>query len=95
MLRKKGIKGNVTDGPITEHPLFGCIQWNQSCSHMPRVAPELEPEMMDMDEPATPEPVEPKEEAEDQQEEEEYEETITIKASDFAALQDTLEDIRF
>jgi hypothetical protein len=103
MLRKKGIKGNATDGPIIEHPWFGHIQWNQSCSHMPRAAPE--PEMMDMDEPVAPEraapelvepPVEPKEEAEDQQEEEEeYEETIMIRASDFAALQDTLEDMRF
>jgi hypothetical protein len=33
---------------------------------MPKVALELEPEMMDMDEPATPEPVEPEEEVEDQ-----------------------------
>jgi hypothetical protein len=64
---------------------------------MPRVAPE--PEMMDMDEPVAPklveQPVELEEKAKDQQEEEEYEETITIKALDFAALQDTLEDIRF
>jgi hypothetical protein len=59
---------------------------------MPKVALELEPEMMDMDEPTTPEPVEPEEKAEDQQEEEEYEETITIRASDFVALQDTLEE---
>jgi hypothetical protein len=102
MLRKKGIKGNATDRPITEHPRFGHIQWNQSCFHMPRVAPEPEPEMMDMDklvalEPATPELVELPVEAEeeDQQEEEEYEESITLRASDFAALQDTLEDIRF
>jgi hypothetical protein len=29
------------------------------------------------------------------EEEEEYEETITLKAADFYALQDTLEDIRF
>jgi hypothetical protein len=43
ILRKKGIKGNATDGPITESPYFGCIQWNQSCSHMPRAAPEPEP----------------------------------------------------
>jgi hypothetical protein len=60
---------------------------------MPRVAPELEPEMMDMDEPAAPELVAPElvePEEEDQQKEEEYEETITIRASDFVALQDTL-----
>jgi hypothetical protein len=36
ILRKKGIKGNVADGPIIEHPRFGQIQWNQSYSHMPR-----------------------------------------------------------
>jgi hypothetical protein len=39
------------DGPITESPYFGHIQWNQSCSHMPRAIaapePELEPEPMD------------------------------------------------
>jgi hypothetical protein len=29
------------------------------------------------------------------EEEEEYEETITLRAADFYALQDTLEDIRF
>jgi hypothetical protein len=59
--------------------------------------------MMDVDEPvvlepavpetAAPEPtellVEPEEE-----EEEEYEETITLKASDFVAFQDILEDMR-
>jgi hypothetical protein len=54
ILRKKGIKGNATDGPITESPHFGRIQWNQSCSHMPRAAPEpelkLEPEPMDIQE---------------------------------------------
>jgi hypothetical protein len=56
MLRKKGIKGTPEDGPITEHPQFGRIQWNKSYSHMPREhrarAPD-EPEMMNMDEPAT------------------------------------------
>jgi hypothetical protein len=52
ILRKKGIKGNATDGPITESPHFGRIQWNQSCSHMPRATPEpkLEPEAMDIQE---------------------------------------------
>jgi hypothetical protein len=56
ILRKKGIKGNAIDGPITEHPWFERIQWNQSCSHMPRVAvapqpkPKLEPEPMDIHE---------------------------------------------
>jgi hypothetical protein len=44
ILRKKGIKGNAIDGPITESPHFGRIQWSQSCSHMPRAAPEPEPE---------------------------------------------------
>jgi hypothetical protein len=43
MLRKKDIKSNAADGPIIEHPRFGRIQWNQSCSHMPRVAPEPKP----------------------------------------------------
>jgi hypothetical protein len=28
ILRKKGIKGNAMDGPITESPHFGHIQWN-------------------------------------------------------------------
>jgi hypothetical protein len=28
ILRKKGIKGNATDGLITESPHFVCIQWN-------------------------------------------------------------------
>jgi hypothetical protein len=62
MLRKKGIIGTLDDGPITEHPQFGRIQWNQSYSHMPREhrarAPD-EPEMMNMDEPAAAEPREP------------------------------------
>jgi hypothetical protein len=93
LLRKKGIKGNATDGPIIESPHFGRIQWNQSCSHMPRVVREPEPEMMDMDElvepeTAAPEPVEPLVEPEEkakEEEEEEYEETITLRASDFVA----------
>jgi hypothetical protein len=76
ILRKKGIKGNVVDGSITESPHFGRIQWNQSCSHMPRVVQE--PEMMDVDEPvvlepvvpetATPEPTEPLVEPEEEEE---------------------------
>jgi hypothetical protein len=59
ILQKKGIKGNVADGPITENPRFGQIQWNQSCSYMPRVTttperkPELAPEPMDIHETAT------------------------------------------
>jgi hypothetical protein len=32
MLRKKSIKGNMTDGPIIEHPCFSRISWSQSCS---------------------------------------------------------------
>jgi hypothetical protein len=35
------------------------------------------------------------EQEEQPKEEEEYEETITLRAIDFYALQDTLEDIRF
>jgi hypothetical protein len=52
ILRKKGIKGNATDGLITESPYFGHIQWNQSLSHMPRAvpAPETKPEPMDIPE---------------------------------------------
>jgi hypothetical protein len=106
ILRKKRIKGNATDGPITESPHFGRIQWNQSCSHMPRAI--REPEMMDVDEPVVPElavpktaapepaepPIEPEEE-EEEEEEEEYKETITLRASDFVAFQDILEDMRF
>jgi hypothetical protein len=101
MLRKKGIKGTPDDGPITEHPQFGRIQWNQSYSHMPREhrARALhEPEMMHMDEPAAAEPGEPPVEphvADEEGAETEQEETITLRASDFEALQDTLEDIRF
>ena len=95
MLRKKGIKGNSADGPIIEHPRFGRIQWNQSCSHMPRAAaapqPELEPEPMDIHEmPAEQERVaEPERVAEhDEQpeEEEDYKETITLRAAYFCAL---------
>ena len=75
---------------------------------MPRAAavpqpwpePELELEPMDIHEMATKQEraTEPEREAEhDEQPEkkEEYEETITLRAADFYALQDTLEDIRF
>jgi hypothetical protein len=104
ILRKKGIKGNATDGPITESPHFGRIQWNQSCSHMPRAAaapePELELEPMDIQEMATEQERAAKPERvaefdEQPEEEEEFEEMITLRATDFYALQDTLEDIRF
>jgi hypothetical protein len=46
ILRKVGIKGTSADGPITESPHFGSIQWRQSLSHMPRAAPQpaLQPE---------------------------------------------------
>jgi hypothetical protein len=57
ILRKKGIKGNAIDGPITESPYFGRIQRNQSCSHMARAV--REPEMMDVDEPVVPKPAAP------------------------------------
>jgi hypothetical protein len=88
ILRKIGIRGTPADGPITESPHFGSIQWHQSLSHMPRATPQLQPEL----EPALePEPMdipemvaehemafEPQREAEqeEQQEEqpEEYEE---------------------
>jgi hypothetical protein len=58
--------------------------------------------MMHMDEPAAAEPGEPPVEpatephvADEEEAETEQEETITLRASDFEALQDTLEDIRF
>jgi hypothetical protein len=67
---------------------------------MPRAI--REPEMMDVDEPVVPEPAalettapEPVELEEEEEEEEGYEETITLRASYFAALQDILEDVRF
>jgi hypothetical protein len=47
--RKKGIKGSSANGPITESPYFGRIQWNQSLSHMPRDAPAPAPEPEPMD----------------------------------------------
>jgi hypothetical protein len=73
-----------------------------------RVVPNMpkavrEPEMMDVDEPvvpkptapetAAPKPVEPPVEPEEEEEEEEYEETITLRASDFVAFHDILEDM--
>ena len=105
MLQKKGIKGTAADGPNFDHPHFGRIQWNQSYSHMPRghrARATDEPEMMDIEKPATqPEPsaqpeaaVEP-DAVDDEEEGEEYEETITINASDLVALQDTLDDMQF
>jgi hypothetical protein len=104
ILRKKRIKDNATDGPITESPYFGRIQWNQSLSHMPRaaLAPEPEPEPMDIpkmaaeqERPAEPERAAKQEEQPEEEEEEEYEETITLRASDFVSFQDILEDMRF
>jgi hypothetical protein len=105
MIRKKGIKGTPDDGPITEQPQFGRIKWNQSYSHMPREhrarAPD-KPEMMNMDELVAAKLGEPLVElvaephvANEEEEEMEQEETVTLRASDFEALQDTLEDIRF
>jgi hypothetical protein len=63
---------------------------------MPRVVRDLE--MMDVDElvvlkTSAPEPAEPPVEPEIEKDEEDYEETITLKASDFVASQDILEDI--
>jgi hypothetical protein len=61
-----------------------------------RARPADEPEMMDMDEPAAPEPVEPAiEPGAVAEEEEEYEETITIRALYLLTLQDSLDEIRF
>jgi hypothetical protein len=50
ILRKKGIKGSPADEQFTESPFFDSIQWHQSLSHMPRAAPEPEPEPMDIPE---------------------------------------------
>ena len=62
---------------------------------MPRAAPvpepALVPEPMDIPDMAS----EPERAAEQDEQSEEYEETITLRAADFCALQDTLEDIRF
>jgi hypothetical protein len=60
--------------------------------------------MMDVDEPVVPEPATPEtaapepvkllvEPEEEEEEEEKYEETITLRASDFVAFQDILEDM--
>jgi hypothetical protein len=105
ILRKKGIKGNAANGPIIEHPHFGRIQWNQSYSHMPKVIPEPElkpkpePKPMDILEMATEQEIAAKPKMargqEEEADEEKYEKMITLKATYFYALQDTLEDIRF
>jgi hypothetical protein len=97
ILRKKGIIGSVTDGPIIESPYFGHIQWRQSLSHMPRAEPEPEP--MDIPEIATEpemaaEPERAAEQEEQPEEEEEYEERIMLRALDFVHFQDILEDMR-
>ena len=98
MLRKKGIKGTSADGPITEHPQFGRIQWNQSYSHMPRglrARAVDEPVPMDMDEVVEAEykvAVEP-EAAEERVVGQE--DMITISTTDYRAMQQTLADIRF
>jgi hypothetical protein len=104
ILRKVGIKGTSADGPITESPHFGSIQWRQSLSHMPRATPQ--PALQPEPEPAPePEPMdipemtaEPEREAEPEEQieefEEEYEEWIMIRRSDLLHFQDTLVDLR-
>jgi hypothetical protein len=80
ILRKKRIKGTPEDRPITESPYFGCIQWNQSFSHMPKAAPapelapepEPKPEPMDIPKMAA-EPERAAEQEEQPEVEEEYE----------------------
>jgi hypothetical protein len=67
---------------------------------MPRATPEPEPEPMDIQkmvaEHERAAELEIAAEQEEQpEEEEEYEEMITLRAANFYALQDTLEDIRF
>jgi hypothetical protein len=99
ILRKKGIKGDSTDGPITESPYFGPIQWRQSLSHMPRAAPQPQPQPADVPEPMDiPEMADEPEFATEQEEQpdegEEYEEGIMIRCSDLLHFQETLVDIR-
>jgi hypothetical protein len=108
ILRKIGIRGTPADGPITESPYFGPIQWHQSLSHMPRAAPKPAPQLQPEPEPAPePEPmdipemavehemaIEPDREAEQEEQPEEEEECITLRHSDFLHFQDTLVDIR-
>jgi hypothetical protein len=77
--------------PISEHPQFGLIQWNQSCSHMlrehwaratgiERTADDAKP--MDMDGAVA-------------EEEAEQEETITMSTAHYRSIQQDLQDIRF
>jgi hypothetical protein len=100
ILRKMGIKGTSADGPITESPHFGSVQWRQSISHMPRAvplpAPEPEPEPEPMDIPEMAAEPEIAAEAEEQPEEqtEEFEEGILITRSDLLYFQENLVDIR-
>ena len=68
----------------------------------PQPQPELDPEPMDIHEMAAeqeravePERAAKHDEQPKEEEEEEYEEMIILRAVDFYALQDTLEDIRF
>jgi hypothetical protein len=88
ILKKMGIRGTPADGPITESPYFGPIQWRQSLSHMPKAAPEPAPQLQPEPEPALePEPMdipemvaehemafEPQREAEQEEQPEEYKE---------------------
>jgi hypothetical protein len=83
----------MIDGPITNHPQFGWIQWNQSHTHMPwerrvraagveRAANCAEP--MDMDEEAAKEEVAEEEAAYEEVVKEE--ETVTVGASHYWAI---------
>jgi hypothetical protein len=96
ILRKMRIKGTSADGPITESPQFGSVQWRQSISHMPRAAPQPAPEPEPMDIPEMAAEPEIAAEAEEQPEEqtEEYEEGILITRSDLLYFQENLVDIR-
>ena len=66
----------------------------------PRPEPELEPEPIDIhkmpvEQERVAKPERAAEHYEQPEEEEEHEETITLRAIDFCALHNTLEDIRF
>jgi hypothetical protein len=91
-----GIKGTSADGPITESPQFGSVQWRQSISHMPRAAPQPAPEPEPMDIPEMAAEPEIAVEAEEQPEEqtEEYEEGILITRSDLYYFQENLVDLQ-
>jgi hypothetical protein len=99
ILRKKGIRNDSTEGPITESLYFGPIQWRQSLSHMPRAQPQPQPQPAPVPEPMNIPEMEAEPERATEQEElldesEEYEEGVIIRRSNLLHFQETLVDIR-